>query len=180
MTVFDHLTQIKNCILELFVEDEPLGEGASRTVYAVRDEPTLVVKVERTGKTFHNQTEWLLWQEVKDWPVADWFAPCLKIDSWGTALLQRRTVPFTSEREFREALRATRGGQLPSIFSDTHFDNFGMLNGVVTCHDYGYHKMFHTGARALCEELGYMKYDAPEPIIRTHRNNQKGQLSLDL
>lgn len=180
MTVFDHIVPIKNCILELFVESEPLGEGASRTVYAVRDDATLVLKVERTGKTFHNMTEWLVWQEVKDWPIADWFAPCLKIDSWGTALLQRRTVPFASEREFRDALRQTRGGYLPSIFSDTHYDNFGMLNGIVVCHDYGYHKMIYNGAKALCEELGYLEYDAPATIIRTHRPNEEGQLSLDL
>lgn len=180
MTVFDHLTQIKNCILELFIDEEPIGEGASRTVYAVKGDPSVVVKVERTGHTFHNMTEWLVWQEVKDWPIADWFAPCVKIDSWGTALMQRRTRPFQSEREFREALRKTRGGLLPSVFADTHYHNFGMLNEVVVCHDYGYHKMLYNGAKSLCEELGYLEFDPPATMVITQRDNQKGQLSLDL
>lgn len=179
MTVFDHGTGVKNCILEIFVGDL-IGEGASRCVYEVRDKPDLVLKVETAARTFHNSTEWLVWREVKDWPIADWFAPCLDIDGWGTAMIQKRTTPFESERDFRDALRSTRGGLLPDVFSDTHFENFGMLNGCVTCHDYGYHKMLQGGARSMCEELGYIEYDAPEPMVRTHRNNQGGQLVLDL
>ena len=179
MTIFDHIPKIKDCILELLV-GESLGEGASRSVYSLEERPDIVLKVERTGHTFHNPTEWMVWHEVKDWPIADWFAPCIEIDSWGTALLQRRTEPFENERAFREALRRTRGGLLPTVFADTHYHNFGMLNGQVTCHDYGYHKMYHGGARAMCEELGYIKYDPPEANVETHRVDNGDQYALDL
>lgn len=180
MNIFDHIVPLKNCALELFVDPEPLGEGASRKVYALRRDPDLVLKIEDAGRTFNNQTEWMIWQEVKDWPIADWFAPCVAIDSWGSALLQRRTEPFECERDFREALRKTRGGYLPTLFSDTHHENFGMLDGRVVCHDYGYHKLFYQGAQAMCQELGLLEFDEPAARINTHRSNRKGQLHLDL
>lgn len=179
MIIYEHTSAVKNCILELLVGDV-LGEGASRAVYALPSDPTLVLKVEHSGRTFHNPTEWLIWEEVRGWPISDWFAPCLSIDSWGTSMTQRRTIPFESEEDFKLALKNTRGGRIPSVFSDTHYHNFGMLNGSVTCHDYGYHKMLEGGARAMCEELGYINIDPPPPAVKTHRKRRNTQLELDL
>lgn len=180
MNIFDEQVAVKNCVLELFVDVEPIGEGASRRVYTLPMDDTLVLKLEYTGKTFHNSVEWLVWNEVKDWPIADWFAPCVSIDSWGSALLQRRTQPFACEQDFKDAMQRTRGGYLPTIFADTHYDNFGLLNDLVVCHDYGYHRMLRNGAQMMCQEMGYMQFDPPADQVKTHRNNAKGQLSLDL
>jgi len=178
--IFDEVQQLKNCVLELFVGIDPIGEGNSRRVYTLTRDDSLVLKIEYTGKTFHNPVEWLVWNEVKDWPINDWFAPCIAIDSWGSALLQRRTQPFESEKDFNEALRRTRGGRLPEILADTHYHNFGLLNDQVVCHDYGYHRFLRQGAQAMCQELGYLQFDEPADTVKTHRFNQEGQLHFDL
>jgi hypothetical protein len=179
-SLFDEITQIKNCALETLIDPEPIGVGNSRRVYSLVRDDTLVIKLEYSGRTFHNQVEWLVWQEVKDWPINDWFAPCVSIDSWGSALIQRRTQPFDSEQDFKDALRRSRGGRLPEMLADTHYHNFGMLNDQVVCHDYGYHRFLRQGAQAMCQELGYLQFDEPPHTVKTHRPIDKGQLNLDL
>lgn len=179
MDILQQQGRIKDCVVALFVGDL-IGEGASRSVYELLGNDSHVLKVERTGLTFHNQTEWLIWDEAKDWVIADWFAPCVSIESWGTALVQKRTKPFETLNEFRDALQKTRGGLLPKIFSDTHYENFGMLNDRVVCHDYGYNRMIRTGIESMCEQLGFFEYDKPEEYIRSHRNHKEGQLYLDI
>lgn len=155
----------KNSILDLMI-GKCIGSGASRRVYEVRSDKSLVLKVEYEGGTFHNQQEWLIWKEMKDWPIADWFAPCVDIDGYGNVLIQRRTEPFTSEKDFRIALQRTRGGVIPDIFSDIHYANFGMLDGRVTCHDYGYHAMYEGAARRLSIDAGYLTIDDCDPDER--------------
>ena len=127
----DYIGPIKNSILYAFVGDQ-IGSGASRDVFEVEHDKTIVMKVERTGRTFHNQTEWLVWKEVKDWPIAEWFAPCTGIDGYGNVLFMKRTEPFDCEKDFKAAVTKTRGGVIPKVFDDVHYANFGMLDGRVT------------------------------------------------
>lgn len=176
--MFNTPEPLKNSALSLFVGDK-LGSGASRDVYAIRHDPGAVLKVEISGKTFHNQTEWLVWQEMKDWPISDWFAPCLDIDSYGNVLIQRRTQPFDCDRDFKAALTRTRGGVIPSVLQDIHYANFGMLDGQVVCHDYGYHGFFEQVGREMSIDAGYIKYDAPYPK-EIHDFTDGGQLALDI
>lgn len=175
--LYDYCDPLKNSVLSLLV-GERIGSGASRDVYALPHDKTLVMKVETSGKTFHNQTEWLVWQEMKDWPVSDWFAPCVEIDSYGNVLFQRRTEPFQSEKEFHAAVTRTRGGVIPKIFDDVHYGNFGMLDGRVACHDYGYHTIFEQIAREMSIDAGYITFDKEEPV--EHDFTDGGQLALDI
>lgn len=177
MDIYDHVPSIKNSALSMFVGDR-IGSGASRDVYEVLHDKTLVMKVEHRAKTFHNQTEYLIWQEVKEWPIADWFAPVTDIDSYGNVIFQKRTEPFESDKEFKAALTKTRGGVIPRVFDDIHYGNFGLLNGVVCCHDYGYHTFFEQIAREMSEDAGYITYDKPE--AEDHDYTDDGQLALDL
>lgn len=176
----DEISNLKTSSLRLFVGD-CIGSGASRRVYEVAHDKTLVLKVEHAGRCFHNATEWLIWEVLRDWPIADWFAPCIEIDSYGNAMLQKRTEPFQSEKDFRLALQRTRAGIIPDVFSDIHYGNFGMLNGVVTCHDYGYHGFFEKVARDLSIDAGYIAYDSPVEDDGERRDwTKKGQYALDL
>lgn len=170
---------LKDSALHLFVGDK-IGGGASRHVYAIEGDDTRVLKIEHTGKTFHNQTEWLIWQEVKDWPISDWFAPCIDIDGYGNVMIQGRTEPFECNKDFRDAVTKTRGGVIPAVFDDIHYGNFGLYDGRVTCHDYGYHKFFEQIAREMSVEAGYIKYDDPEQkdAMKPHDFTEDGQLVL--
>lgn len=159
--IVDEEASLKNSALRLFIGDS-VGSGASRRVYEVKDDPTKVIKLEYTGYTFHNQMEWLVWKEIKDWPIADWFAKCHDIDGYGNALIQERSVPFTNECDFHDALRRTRGGVIPRVFDDVHYGNFGIINGVVACHDYGYTHFFAQVAREMSIEAGYITIDEPD------------------
>lgn len=169
---------LKNSALKLAF-GSCIGSGASRRVYAVSYDPTLVLKIEHTGQTFHNQTEWLIWQEIKSWPISDWFAPCVDIDGYGNVLIQKRTTPFDSHDEFKAALTTTRGGVIPSVFDDIHYANFGMFDGRVTCHDYGYHRFFAQIARDMSINAGYIVPDQ-ESDEDTHDFTEGGQLALNL
>lgn len=178
--IYEYIGPLKNSVMSMFVGDK-IGSGASRDVYALLHDETLVMKVERTARTFHNQTEHLIWQEMKDWPISDWFAPVTAIDSYGSVLFQKRTQPFECEKDFKAAVTRTRGGVLPDVFADIHYANFGILDGRVTCHDYGYHYFFEQMARNLSINAGYITIDehpvaAPEPYDTT----EGGQFVLDL
>lgn len=178
--LYDYGAPIKNSILGMFVKDV-IGSGASRDVYSLEQHDDLVMKVERTGKTFHNQTEWLIWKEMKQWPISDWFAPCVDIDGYGNVLFQKRTQPFDSDKEFKSALTKTRGAVIPNVFQDIHYANFGMLDGRVVCHDYGYHGFFEQIAREMSINAGYIKYDDPVEDDEQHDfTDEGGQLALDI
>lgn len=168
----------RDSMINLFV-GKKIGGGASRRVYEMVGHPDRVLKVEHTGFSFHNHAEWAIWNEVKHWPISDWFAKCIDIDSLGNVLMQQRTTPFKSERDFKDALVKTRGNQLPSFFADVHYGNFGMLNDVVVCHDYGYHHFISRSARQMSIELGYLEEDKTE-VLSTYIKEQPDQYALNL
>ena len=153
--VTDQLSQTRNCALDLFVGD-CIGEGSSRSVYELEREPDKVLKVEYAGGTFHNIMEWKIWQAVRDTPINDWFAECYEIDSWGTALIQRRADIFSSEREFEQALQERRGGVLPQFLCDIRYNNFGLIAENVVCVDYGITAVFETITQITLQEFGYV------------------------
>jgi hypothetical protein len=115
---------------------EHLGGGIARQVFAHALDPTLVVKFEGTGGSFQNVLEWETWYRVKGTKLERWFAPCVAISPCGGVLVQRRTtVPGASEFPDR----------LPSFLTDTKRANFGMLDGQLVAHDYGYNLLMEKG-----------------------------------
>jgi hypothetical protein len=174
----NYVDPLKNSILTMFL-GQCLGKGSSREVYELVHDASLVMKVETSSRTFHNQTEWLVWQEMKEWPISDWFAPCTDIDPYGNVLIQKRTEPFDTDRKFKAALTRTRGGVIPSVLHDIHFANFGMLDGQVVCHDYGYHGFFEQIGRNMSIHAGYITYDDPYDEEK-HDFTDGGQLVLDI
>ncbi len=131
--VEEEFDQLKNCALSILC-GEQIGSGSTRRVYALKHDPSLVIKIEHAARRFCNVTEYDVWKEVRRSENAKWFAPVVDIDIWGGALLMKRTQPITDDEFFDEIK------ELPSFMSDTHPQNFGRLDGRIVCHDYGYHK----------------------------------------
>lgn len=105
-----------------------IGRGLSRTVYVLLSDPTLVIKTEIKGNSFQNIREWEYWNEMKGTPVEKWLAPCLFISPCGTVLIQKRCETLDKSKY---------PSKLPSFFTDTKYQNFGLLNNKFVCFDYG-------------------------------------------
>ena len=108
----------------------PLGEGLQRRVYAFNEliDDTLVLKLARDCGLHQNIHEYQLWVEARDIPAGKWLAPCLEISANGRWLLQKRTQP---------ARLSDLPTRVPVFFTDLKVSNWGLLEGVPVCHDYG-------------------------------------------
>lgn len=137
----DEIQGLKNCAFAVLI-GEQLGTGATRRVYALQHNPDLVLKVEYAARQFCNVAEYEIWKAAVGTPLEKYFAPVVAIDVWGGALLMKRTKPIT-EKEFRRHVN-----QLPRFMDDTHWGNFGKLNGRIVCHDYGYHNAIEQAVKA--------------------------------
>jgi hypothetical protein len=116
-----------------------IGLGAFRRVIKYLDNDDLVIKVEEDARCFYNAKEWAVWQEVEGTPFARWFAPCVEISPWCTALVQKRTKPVPAK--FMPKM-------IPSCLKhDVKLENWGLYDGRVVCHDYGHMKLM--GSRKL-------------------------------
>lgn len=126
---------IPNDLWELCI-GEKLGEGMSRHVYVWRPDPTLVVKIETQKHNWFNIEEYNTWAAVRDTKHARWFAPVVGIAGGGSMILQRRTqLPRLEDLP----------SKLPIFLTDTKTENFGVLDGRVVCHDYGFHLLRERG-----------------------------------
>ena len=115
-----------------------LGGGIGRGVYVLGVDPSLVIKIETVSRSFQNVTEWEVWNDLErgDYEAMDWFAPCHYISPCGTILIQARTTPLDKSQAAK---------RVPAFFTDLKYQNFGMYDGRVVAHDYGYHKFVELG-----------------------------------
>lgn len=126
-TIHESATAARD-LAHLFI-GERIDYGTSRQVYAVENDPTLVIKWEYDGKRFQNQQEWLVWEAIKTFPeTARWFAPCVDISPNGIWLLQKRCLKLPKDRYPKE---------LPDFLGDLKYTNFGLLGKQVVAMDYG-------------------------------------------
>ena len=107
---------------------EKIGEGIGRKVFVCALAPNYVVKVEQGRESFQNILEWETWNRVSYRKEKRWFAPCRSISPNGVILIQDRTRPPD---------KAELPKKVPVWFSDLKESNWGMLRGVLVCHDYG-------------------------------------------
>lgn len=114
-----------------------IGRGAYRTVFEYRLDPTMVIKHD-TGEAHSNLWEFYIWKEVQFTEMSKWFAPVKWMSPGGTWLVQARTVPLR-EGEFPE--------RIPKMFVDTKASNWGLLNGVPVCHDFGHTRVIDLGLK---------------------------------
>lgn len=141
MSIYDESKQLKDCTLEHFVGAE-LGAGSFRRTYALARDPDLVLKIQ-FASGHHNVIEWETWQAAKGTRWERWFAPCVSIDSWGSALLMKRATPFDGDDDFLAAVK-----KVPPFFHDVKWTNWGMLDGRPVCIDYGHTLLFQQGMTA--------------------------------
>lgn len=108
---------------------EKIASGAYRDVFSfLFDKENYVVKVERGNYGFHNIGEHNVWRTYKDAPkVAKWLAPVKLISPRGLVLIQRRTRPLQCDPL-----------KLPAFLTDRKRANYGVLDGRIVAHDYGW------------------------------------------
>lgn len=119
-----------------------LGGGIGRGVYVHGTDPNLVIKIENQSYSFQNISEWEVWGDLNDMDsdhARKWFAPCHYISPCGVVLIQARTWPLDKAR-FPD--------KMPNFFTDLKYQNFGMFEGRLVSHDYGFHRFISLGATA--------------------------------
>ena len=148
-------TNFTNIIAQDFfgvMTGEWLGGGVGRGVYVLGTDPSMVVKIETAGHSFQNIAEWDVWTEIErgDNKARKWFAPCYYISPCGIVLIQARTRPADKSRLPKK---------MPAYFTDLHHRNFGMLDGRLVAHDYGYNRFIHLGLSASLREVTWRDDD---------------------
>ncbi len=116
--------------------DELLGYGISRRVYVYAPNTTFVIKFEAEAGWFQNILEWETWDAVKGTKFEKWFAPCRMISPCGTILVMARTTPL-AHKDYPV--------KMPSFLTDFKYDNYGLFEDNVVCHDYGTHNLMTMG-----------------------------------
>lgn len=137
-TILDEVPKYRDQALNLLV-GELLGSGAYRRVYAVKHSPDLVLKVDFDG-AFHNAMEWAAWCTLEGTEWAKWVAPCVEIDEFTGALLQRRARPLTDD-EWASL------GECPAFLGDVGQRNWGWLDGRPVMVDYAINHMADRGIK---------------------------------
>ena len=149
--VFGHFGSTVGRDFFRMVTERVIGVGAFRVVYEHAHRPDLVLKFETGAENFQNIMEWEFWDDHKDdKKVAAWLAPCEFISPCGTVLAMKKTVtPLLSEYP----------KTVPAFLTDLKRKNFGMLNGKLVAHDYGWCRLKPSTRRRKADWWG----DSPLP-----------------
>jgi hypothetical protein len=116
-----------------------IGQGCSRKVFLSKLDTSLVVKVEEAGRSFNNIREWELWEDVRhDKNATRWLAPCINISLCGSILIQKKTAVVSKRRYPKKVPKW--------LVSDSKYQNWGLLDGKVVCHDYAHHLAHRYGS----------------------------------
>ena len=109
---------------------ELLNSGVYRDVYVFKPDPKYVIKCERdmTTSMFANVQEWRNYIDHSEWiQLKPWIAPCVLISENGQILIQRRI-------KHKEAKFYPK--QIPNLFMDKKYTNFGWIGNNFVCCDY--------------------------------------------
>lgn len=118
-----------------FVGDK-LGDGIAREVFIVKQDPSLVAKIELGNKEFQNYAEYQIWQAAPAW-ARKWLAPVRYISPYGHVLIQERCYPLLDNSKLPK--------RVPDFLADLHPNNWGLLKGKPVVLDYGSHNLFKNG-----------------------------------
>lgn len=111
-----------------FVCGDLIGWGTSRYVFEYKNNKAWVVKIDCSNYSANN-LEWQIWSEVSNVDkIKKWFAPCGRMTTCGRVMLQRRCKTNLAYDLFPK--------KIPDFFTDTKYQNWGMLNGKIVCFDY--------------------------------------------
>lgn len=109
-----------------------LGAGHFRDVYVLKQNPKYVVKIVRDPSrgSFANVTEWINYINNREWKfLAPYLAECELINETGQVMVQRR-VEHRSKKEYPK--------EIPALFTDTKYKNFGWIGDRFVCCDYSF------------------------------------------
>lgn len=116
-----------------------LGQGAYRRVYELRHAPDLIIKLEYSHD-FANAKEWTTWQELEHTEWSQWLAPCVSIDEFSGALVQKRAEDLTDEQWASLA-------QYPAFLGDVGRRNWGWYEGRPVMRDYAFNHLVGRGLK---------------------------------
>jgi hypothetical protein len=117
---------------------QSLGRGASRYVFDCPLMKNSVVKYEIGTRSFCNQAEWDIWNNLSDHKVlGQWLAPIYHISPCGIILVQAKTTPVPRDQMPK---------MIPRFFTDTKYQNWGWFEGRVVCHDYANNRLYSDGS----------------------------------
>lgn len=134
--ILDEPCKLASQALNLLV-GECLGQGSSRRVYAVKQSPGLVLKLEYCHD-FMNVREWQAWEELQHTEWARWLAPCVCIDEFSGALIQERADDLTDE-QWEQLV------EYPNFLADVGRRNWGWLKDRPVMRDYAINHLMHRG-----------------------------------
>lgn len=121
-------TTISRDLLDLIC-GKLLGSGLGRQVFEFSPDPTKVIKIEMSSRSFQNVIEWETWKDLKDSPSGKFLAPCHSIAPCGTILIMERTHKPHVNFKWPE--------RMPSFLTDFKRTNYGLIGKRLVCHDYG-------------------------------------------
>src|SRR3990167_8073789 len=117
-----------------------LGQGANRKVYAVEQNPRLVLKVAiGLDRVEHNVLEVCNWVNFNCTKWACWFAPIVFHSKDFKVLAQVRALP----------MGAYTPTQVPEFFTDVKPDNWGWYGDQPVCVDYAYLRLAYLALRKV-------------------------------
>jgi hypothetical protein len=115
-----------------------LGEGNSRTVFAMEFDQSKVIKIEKDDGRFQNLIEWKAWNDCKGTVLEKYLAPVHDISANGKVLIMERVMPLPTLSEAKQgASNVLKGVMLPDVLTDYKPENYGILKGQIVCCDYG-------------------------------------------
>lgn len=107
-----------------------IATGTYRYVYEIKDFPDWVIKIERFPNLymFCNVCEFRNYINHKNWDnFGEYLAPCEMINITGSVMVQRK-VEFRPMDQYPD--------KIPSLFTDTKYQNFGWIGDQFVCCDY--------------------------------------------
>lgn len=110
-----------------------IGSGTTREVYEYAPDPdNWVIKVELGAGMFQNVIEFSTWNDVREGPIAKYFAVVKHISTYGCWLIMERTS--TPPKNYKWPVK------MPAMLTDFKRTNYGLTSkGKLVCHDYGTH-----------------------------------------
>ena len=113
----------------LIVEPQ-IARGGAREAFAVKNNPSVVIKKVHLPFVGPNVIEWIIWRSMKDTPLGKLFGECLTISETGRYLVMERLEDIV-EADYNST------PTMPDWLNDLKPSNFGKnSSGAIKLRDY--------------------------------------------
>jgi hypothetical protein len=121
---------INDEICQGLIVEPQIGRGVARVAFAVKNNPSVVIKKVHQSFVGPNVIEWIIWASMKDTPLGKLFGECLTISETGRYLVMERLESIV-EADYNST------PTMPDWLNDLKPSNFGKnSSGVIKLRDY--------------------------------------------